>query len=190
MIFEQSIKIPISRVGVLVGKGGNVKKEIETHCGVSIEINGREGEVIVTADGDLSIIDPFKAIEIINAISKGFSPQRATALLRDNESLLEMLDLREYSGRSRSNLNRIKGRIIGSNGKTRRIIEETSGSEISIYGHTASIIGTSSEVEMAKEAIESLASGKSHQSVYITMQKKRSKLKKEMLLLWEGKSIN
>tara|TARA_B100000749_G_C18248395_1_gene391286 strand:+ start:65 stop:637 length:573 start_codon:yes stop_codon:yes gene_type:complete len=190
MIFEQSIKIPISRVGVLVGKGGTVKKEIENQCGVSIEINGSEGEVIVTGSGDVSIINPFKAIEIINAISKGFSPERASSLFRDDESLLDIIDLRDYSGRSRSHLNRIKGRIIGSNGKTRRVIEETSGSELSVYGHTVSIIGTASEVEMAKEAVENLASGKSHQNVYMTMQKKRSKAKKEMLLLWEGKSLN
>ena len=41
MIFEQSMKIPISRVGVLVGKGGTVKKEIENQCGAVPRVLGR-----------------------------------------------------------------------------------------------------------------------------------------------------
>ena len=44
-----------------------------------------------------------------------------------DDTFLEVIDLREYVGKSKSALNRIRGRIIGLNGKSRKIIEELSG---------------------------------------------------------------
>ena len=67
---------------------------------------------------------PFKAIEIISAISKGFSPQRANLLLRDEDLIFQIIDLKEYAGKSSNTMDRIKGRIIGQAGKSRRTIEE------------------------------------------------------------------
>jgi len=34
MSFEQIIKIPQDRIGVIIGKGGRVKEEIEQKCNV------------------------------------------------------------------------------------------------------------------------------------------------------------
>jgi rRNA processing protein Krr1/Pno1 len=38
MADEQSIRLPMERVGVLVGKDGNIKSEIERRCGVLLEV--------------------------------------------------------------------------------------------------------------------------------------------------------
>ena len=189
MSFEHSVKIPIERVGVLVGRGGDVKKDIEEQCGVQINVNSKEGEITIRGIGDLSKMEPFRAVELVNAIAKGFSPQRASRLLREEDCTLGIVDLREYSGRSKSTLDRIKGRIIGLKGKARRTVEELTGGRISVYGHTVGIIGTASEVEMARDAIAMLASGKPHQNVYNGLQKQRAKMKLERLQLWEGHPI-
>ena len=47
MSFEKLIRIPSDRVGVLIGKSGNVKSKIEESCYVSLEIDGDTGEVFV-----------------------------------------------------------------------------------------------------------------------------------------------
>ena len=49
--------------------------------------------------------------------------------------------IRDFVGTSQSSINRLKGRIIGECGKSRRTIEETSGADVSVYGHTVGLIG-------------------------------------------------
>ena len=187
MTFEQSIKVPMDRVGVLVGPKGQVKSEVEDKCGVSITVDSKTGEVLVKSKGPVSQIQPFKAVELITAISRGFSPERAFKLLED-ESVLDMIDLREYAGKSDEALKRIKGRIIGNEGKSRKIIEELTDALISVYGHTVTIISHVDDIRQTREAIEKLASGSTHQSVYKMLQKARTKAKVERLRLWEGEA--
>ena len=82
------------------------------------------------------------------AISKGFSPERAYRLLSD-DSLLQLVDLREYSGKSINSLDRIKSRLIGQSGKFRKNLEDFSGADISIYGHFVGFIGTYDETSLS-----------------------------------------
>ena len=44
MSFEKLIRIPEDRIGVLIGKSGNTKSEIEKKCSVSLEIDSDSGE--------------------------------------------------------------------------------------------------------------------------------------------------
>ncbi len=72
---------------------------------------------------------------------------------------------------------RQKGRIIGREGRTRQIIKEMTGVDISIYGKTVSLIGNIESVMIAKEAVEMLLSGSRHKSVYSFLEKKKQDLK-------------
>ncbi len=184
MNFEQIVKMPQDRIGVLVGKGGEVKSRVEEQCLVTISVDSETGDVHVASAGDVSNTEPFKAVNIITAIARGFSPQRAFRLLEE-DTILEVIDLREYVGKSRRALTRIRGRIIGFNGKSRRLIEELTGAGVSIYGHTAAIIGTAGETRAAADAVKKLASGSAHRSVYKNLQKVRTQAKIDRLKLWE-----
>jgi ribosomal RNA assembly protein len=93
--------------------------------------------------------------------------------------------LRSIFGRSDSDIRRVKGRVIGSNGKTRRLIEELTEASLVIYGHTIGIIGTFSQVEVARTAVQMIINGSQHTTVYKFLQRKRSDLKKQKLNLWE-----
>ncbi|MFQ6134936.1 MAG: KH domain-containing protein [Nitrososphaerales archaeon] len=176
--------MPQDRIGVLVGREGNIKNEVEEICSVNLSIDSETGVVNITTKGDISKTEPFKAVNIVTAISRGFSPERAFRLL-DDDTILEVIDLRDYVGKSKSALTRIRGRIIGINGKSRRLIEELSGGYISVYGHTAAIIGTAEEVKSAGDAVRMLASGSAHRTVYKNLQKARTKAKLDRLKLWE-----
>lgn len=185
MSSEQIVRVPLERVGALVGKEGIVKSEIERRCGVSLEIDGKTGETRISYQSDALLeANPFKAYDIVSAIARGFSPQRAFSLLQE-ERILTLIDLREYAGKSENALVRIKSRLIGTEGKARKIIEELTQSEISIYGHTVAIIGDPDESKIAKEAIDKLAKGGTHKSVYEMLQKYRTKRKLDRMQLWE-----
>ena len=60
----------------------------------------------------------------------------------------------------------MKGRIIGRKGKAKRVLEELTDSNISIYGHTVSIIADYVDMDILKRAIDKLLSGSKHASVY------------------------
>lgn len=187
MSFEQIIKIPQDRIGVIIGKGGKVKEEIEQKCNVTIEIDGENGDALVSSGPPpLTKAEPFKAIEIILAISKGFSPERAYRLLA--EDLLQLIDIRDYAGKSANSMQRIKGRIIGKAGKSRKTIEELTGAYVSVYGHTVGLIGSFQEIRTGIEAISMLSKGSSHKSVYNMLQAARRKAKFDKMKLWEENS--
>jgi len=179
------LKIPVERAGVLIGNKGSIKAELEKGTGTSISVDGRTGEIVIECPAGSS--DPsgiLKVRDLINAIGRGFSPQRAFRLFTDGQ-MLEVIDLKQVIGDSRNQLVRVKGRIIGENGKTRRIIESLAGTAVSVYGHTVSLIGDYDEIRVAKRAIEMLLKGVQHGTVYRFLNREHLELKKRKLSLWE-----
>jgi len=180
------IRIPKERVGALVGPQGTIKKSIEEKLSVELQIDSGTGDVtVVMAE---NVIDPsmlFRAKDVITAVGRGFSPEHAFRLIRDEEAVLDILDLRTVFGKSEADIKRVKGRIIGMNGKTRMIIEELTDTNIAVYGHTVGIIGTLEQAQVAREAIEMLIKGSMHATVYRFLHRKRRQLKKKMLEIWK-----
>jgi len=179
------LRMPLERVGALIGSKGGTKTELEKGTATTITVDGKTGEVTLEAPAGSS--DPsgiLKARDIINAIARGFSPNKAFRLFIDGQ-MLEVLDLKEAVGDSRNSLVRVKGRIIGENGKTRRLIESLAGTYLSIYGHTVALIGDYDELRIAKEAIQMLVKGCQHGTVYRYLNKEHLVLKKRKLSLWE-----
>jgi len=180
------VKIPKERIGVLIGSEGDVKEIIEKRLSVDLQIDSQSGDVTIMLKKDAK--DPsytFRARDVVTAIGRGFSPEQAFRLLDDEDEILDIIDLQEFCGRSQSEIKRIKGRIIGKEGKTRRAIEEMSGAVVSVYGHTVSIIGDIEQVEIAREAVRLLMKGSEHRKVYRFLQKKRHETKMKSLELWE-----
>lgn len=186
MSFEQIVKVPTERVGVIIGREGATKRGLEEDLGVELEIDSKEGTVVVKS-GSISDADPLTAVRVIEAIGRGFSPERARKLLEEGVAF-EVIDLRDFAGKSTSSLERIRGRVIGLRGKSRRVIEELTRCYVSVYGRTVSIIGDPTEVQLAADAVRTLARGSQHRTVYNTLQKARTKRKMERMFLWEGSS--
>ncbi|MFB0560393.1 MAG: KH domain-containing protein [Candidatus Lokiarchaeia archaeon] len=175
---REFIKIPKERVGILIGPDGKIKASVEKETKTRLDIDSEEGSVLILPTEETE--DPlavWKARDIVRAIGRGFSPSRAFRLLGEDE-LLEIVDLTLFTGKSKNTLNRVKGRIIGAGGKTRKIIEEVSGATLSIYGHTVAIIGDVDQGRIAKEAIIMLIEGAPHSTVYNVLQKKKRALKR------------
>ncbi len=179
--------IPKDRVGVLVGLGGTVKSTIEDRLFVDLKIDSPSGAVEIGVKPNAP--DPSGALQakdIVLAIGRGFSPERAFRLFNE-DTTLDIIDLHDFFGKNEAEIRRVDGRIIGREGKTRRILEELTGAAISVSGHTVSIIGGYEAVSMAKDALEKLIKGRQHGTVYKFLRRRRQEIKKEKALaLWEG----
>jgi len=173
----RSIRVPQDRVGAIIGPKGSTKRQIQKISGIKIDIDTEEGEILIHDEAELA--DPLMALKImdvIKAIGRGFSPERAFRLFDDDE-YLEIVDLKEFVGGRNNQLTRIRGRLIGQNGKTRRIIEDLTGVEMTIYGNTVALIGSSVSMPVAKHAIEMILNGSEHATVYRYLEGERPKLR-------------
>ncbi len=181
-----SVVIPRDRIGVLLGHNGEIKKRIERAQKVKIKVDSESGNVEIV--NKLENNDPTRLLcarDITMAIGRGFSPEKAFTI-QDEDAVLEILNLRETFGRNENDIKRIKGRVIGREGKIRRMLEEFSNASISIYGHTISIIGNYETHSIAREAILMLLKGKQHSTVYKYLIRKRREMKKrEKTELWD-----
>ena len=133
------LKIPMERVGVLIGHKGEIKKSLEDKSGVKINIDSKSGEITLDDHEIKDPLDVIKTENIIKAIGRGFSPENAWNLFGD-ESDFFVFNLHDYVGKKEGHIRRLKSRIIGREGKTKRVLEELTGSKISVYGHTVSVI--------------------------------------------------
>jgi len=159
------VSIPEDRVPILIGKNAETKKEIEFRGKCTLKIS-KEGNVEIEGE---NAAEEWKIRDIVTAIGRGFNPNLAFKLFSEN-FYLEVLNLRDYL-KSEHAIHRQKARIIGTQGKTKKTIEELTGVHLSIYGHTVAIIGDEEGIGLAKEAIVMLLSGKTHSTVYSFLEK-------------------
>ncbi|MDP2750799.1 MAG: KH domain-containing protein [Nanoarchaeota archaeon] len=170
--YSYEIKIPKDRIAVLIGKSGEIKKRLEELSNSKLNIDSEEGDVTVTGDDAIKL---FNIREVIKAIARGFNPETAQLLLK-GDFTFEMINMNDFI-RTKNDMTRLKGRVIGSEGKARRIIEELTETDISVYGKTIGIIGLSENVAVAKKAVENLLGGSVHSNVYHWLEKQRRHLK-------------
>ncbi len=158
-------RIPEERIAVLIGTGGRTKREIATRTGTQIDVDAEDGEVRISGS-DSDPLGALKARDITVAIGRGFSPERAMRLLKDN-AYLGVLDIKFTTGHhEKAALRRIRARVIGTHGRARSRIEELSGCSMSVFGSTVALIGDEAQLERATRAVELLLKGSEHSTVF------------------------
>jgi ribosomal RNA assembly protein len=168
------VRIPKERVGVLIGKDGETKKEIERISHMILEIDSEEGDVSFNELTAKDPLVPLKVVDIIRAIGRGFSPEHAFRLFAEDTELY-IFDIYDYVSKKESHLMRVKARVIGRNGKTKRVIEGLTGGILSVYGHTVAVIADFESMDIAKKAIDMLLSGSEHPTVYRFLEREMKK---------------
>lgn len=161
-MYIEEIKINKDRIPVIIGKNGITRRQIEQKTKTRINVDSIEGDVKISSD------EPFKnyiAKLIINAIGRGFSPEIAFYLLRE-ENGLEIIYLPDVLGKNKDKIIRQRSRLIGSQGKSKKTIESLTNTNISVYGKTVAIIGPLENILHARKAIEKLIQGSKHGNVY------------------------
>jgi ribosomal RNA assembly protein len=170
--FAYEIRVPKERVAIIIGKKGEVKRALQGNAGVTMTVDSEEG--IITLEGEDSI-QLYAAREVIKAIARGFNPDVAQLLLRQ-DYVLETVNLTEYAN-SKDSISRLKGRVIGASGKGRENLERLTECFISVYGKTVCIVGELQYATIAKRAVEKLVAGAMHTTVWKYLEKMRRQMK-------------
>ncbi len=173
------VKVPPDRIGVLIGKGGEVLKNVMERTKTKITVDSVNCSVVIEpATPTTSPLDLMKAQEFVKAIAYGFSPERALRVL-DEDQILIVIDLKQYVKPSPNHLTRVKGRIIGEGGKARKNLEEMTGTYISVYDDYVAIIGDYESASAAREAILMLIEGRQHSTVYRYLDRVMPRIRRE-----------
>ena len=170
------LKIPKERIGVLIGHNGETKRKIEKLSQTTLEIDSAEGEVIID---EHKASDPLLGLiveHVVRAIARGFSPEHAMRLFKENMDFF-LFDLHDYVGKKDSHIRRIRSRIIGTDGKSKRTLENLTEADISVYGHTVALIADFESMDTAKKAVDMILSGSKHASVYRYVEREMKKLR-------------
>jgi len=161
MIYQESVLIPKKRVAILIGEKGTSKKSIETTGNVRLQIDSKTGKVQIKAKDAISA---WQGANVIRAVARGFPPEIARKLFKSDYSY-ELISLDEYS-RNKKDLIRIRGRLIGKDGKARDKLQFLTQAQIRVQGKTVAVLGESQCVALARHAIEMLLSGSPHLRVF------------------------
>jgi len=173
----KSIRIPEDRVGALIGKGGAAKKMLENRSGIQLNIS-KDGEV--TYDDEKEGVDALnclKIMDVIKAVGRGFTPEKAMKIFDDDDVYVEMIDIKDAIGDRQAQVQRARGRLIGSQGKTRKLIEDLADVDMCVYGNTVTLMGNSISLPIAKQACVMLLHGSEHSTVYHYLESQRPRLR-------------
>ena len=155
------IKIPEIRKNQLK-KNKKERKRLEDFTNTKVEIGDD-----ISIEGESFNI--YQTKQILKAFGRGFKMDDALNLLED-EYGLEIINLMDFC-KTNERLKTLKGRIIGTEGKTKIYIEKYCDVKLSVFGKTISIIGRWDKINIAKEAVMKIISGSSHQTLYRWLEK-------------------
>jgi len=161
-----TIKVPQKRIKAYEDKDGAVLKRIASE--LEVEIKLVDGDIEIEGDGGAVWV----ANMVVNAINYGFAPEKAYKLF-DDEYYLEVIDLDTFFDRSEKLVERYLARVIGQEGKAKKVLEDLSEAHISVWEHKIAIIGTFEELHDAREAINRLLQGSTHAGVYSYLERNK-----------------
>ncbi|MCR8463355.1 MAG: hypothetical protein QXH55_03805 [Candidatus Korarchaeota archaeon] len=145
------------RLGAVIGSKGRVEKYIENKLNVDIKIDTQKGKVLIITERN-NIENGLRAKMIVEAIAHGISFDHAKKLIDNPDYVLEVLDISEYA-RNKSDMIRIKARLIGQGGKIKTLIEDELSVKISIRDKYVAILGKHTNVNIAKDVIQMICRG-------------------------------
>jgi KH domain-containing protein len=139
-------------------------RELEKELKVKIRNKGKL--LFVEGAGD----DEYLALEVVKALDLGFSMDTALQL-KDEEVVFQVFNIKDLT--RRTDLERIRARIIGVHGKALQTMETLTDCDIAVHDNKIGIIGTSSCIDEGIIAIKSIVQGSKHGNVYARLEKKK-----------------
>ncbi|OQX21160.1 MAG: hypothetical protein BWK75_03790 [Candidatus Altiarchaeales archaeon A3] len=159
------------RIGVVIGKDGEIKKKIEDKTHTKILISGTDVTILGSPYYEML------AQNIVDAINLGFSPEKALLLTKDYKDYsFEFIPLSEKRSPH------IRGRVIGTQRSVLNTIEKISECYVSVGKDGIGIIGDYEDVEDVREAIEMIINNGKFGTAYRFLENKKRQRKDDLNL--------
>lgn len=162
----------------IIGKNEINLERLESELDVDLDVS-EFGEIKIDST---NYLNEYLCEKMIEALSLGFNIEDVLKL-KDEEIIFKNIILKNLVKAAR--INPIKGRIIGTGGKTKRVIEDLTNTSIVIEEHGVGILGYAENVEIASAAVDMIIHGAPHGIVYKYLEKARSKMKERELPITE-----
>jgi ribosomal RNA assembly protein len=131
--------------------------ELEKRLKVTITIEGKK----VTIRGNT--FEEYEALTILEAMNFGFSAQTAL-MLKDEDIVFRRIHIKDFT--NRKDLETVKARIIGTQGRTKRTIENLANCEVMIKGNEVGLICPAEEIDYVITGMTNLIRGSKQANVY------------------------
>ncbi len=138
------------------------KKILGEKLGVRINNRGKE----VTIEGNS--INEYSAEKVIEAIDFGFSLSTAL-LIKEEDFEFETINIKDHT--KRKDLERIRARLIGTQGKTLKTLHDLTNCNFEIKDNRIGIIGNPEHIENAQNAVVAIIKGAKQSNVYSFLEK-------------------
>jgi ribosomal RNA assembly protein len=142
------------------------KKKLESEFEVKLTNQGKNLFIDGEADKE------FTALQAIQAINLGFSVEKAL-LLKQEEIILQTIHIKDLT--KRKDLERVRARVIGSQGRTLKTLTNLTNCEFSLHDNEIGIIGNTEDIEQGIQAVTSLIQGSRQANVYAHAEKEMKK---------------
>jgi ribosomal RNA assembly protein len=126
---------------------------------LKVKISNRGKEITIVGKPE----DEYIAEKVIDAMNFGFSFNHAIEI-SEQDFLYEILNIKDYT--TRRDMERIRGRLIGTGGKTLKTLSDLTDCHVEIKGNEIALIGPPETIENAREGIISIVKGSKQANVY------------------------
>lgn len=140
-----------------LGELKRTKDELEKRLKVSISIQGKR----VTING--GAFEEFEALTILEAMNFGFSAKIAL-MLKDEDIIFRKLPIKNFT--RRKDLETVKARVIGTQGRTKRTIENLADCQVIVKGNEVGLICPAEEIDYVLTGMTNLIRGSKQANIY------------------------
>ena len=175
------VRVPANRYTPLRDNWANMMTPIVKHMKLQIRMNTRNRCVELKTSPETTDPDAIqKAADFVKAFLLGFDLQDAIALLRIDDLYVDSFQIEDVKMLRGDHLSRAIGRVAGQDGKTKFAIENATRTRIVLANNKVHILGSFSNIKIARNAVCALIMGSPPGKVYNRMRGVASRMNERL----------
>lgn len=161
------VSVPAHRYTPLRENWLKIFTPVVEHLNLQIRFNLKSRNVeLRTCESTKDVANLQKGADFVRAFVYGFDVDDALALLRLDDLFIESFDITDVKALKGNHLSRAIGRLAGKSGRTKFSIENATKTRIVLADSKIHVLGSYSNIQLAKRAICDLILGSPPSKVY------------------------
>lgn len=174
----QRINVPPHRYTPLRKQWNLIYQPLVEHMKLQVRFNPKRRVVELKTSEHTTMPNALqKSADFVRAFMMGFEIRDAIALLRLDDLYIDSFELKDVKMLNGEHLSRAIGRVAGQGGKTKYTIENATQTRIVLADTHVHILGSFSNIRIAKSAIVRLVIGSPSGKVYTQMRAVANRMK-------------